>query len=221
MTSGRMGLDVFGHDTSKRQRTSERTWKNPLRWNREAQANNVPARTFCASLADVFEDAPGPNAWRKELWELVDECRWLDWQILTKRPENIARMLPDDWGDGWRHVWLGTSIEDNRVAERSTILTQVPAFVHFVSYEPAIGPGDEIPLEGVDWLICGGESGPGFRKMDLGWAIDMWVRCRDVGVPFFFKQDSGYRTEMGIDALGVVVREYPVSWERRAVLGLF
>lgn len=212
-----MGEDVFGHDTSKRRRTSVALWRKPYRWDRNAALARVASRTFCASLADVFEDAPGPNEWRRDLWDVVRDCEWLDWQILTKRPENIARMLPDDWGDGWPHVWLGTSIEDNRVAERATILTGVPAFNHFISYEPAIGPGDEIPLEHVEWVICGGESGPGYRRMDLGWAIDMRARCDEAGVAYFFKQDSAPRTEMGIDALGEIVRAYPRSWDRGVI----
>lgn len=214
LTSGKMGLDVFGSDLSKRQKTGKSVWARPWLWNRDAAGVGVPARTFCASLADVFEDAPGPNEWRKDVFTVIRETTWLDWQLLTKRPENLERMLPDDWGDGWGNVWLGTSIEDNVVAERSSILTSVPAFNHFISYEPAIGPGDEIPLEGVEWMIVGGESGPGYRHMDLQWARDMRVRCADSGVAFFFKQDSAIRTEMGIDALGEVVRHYPKSWNR-------
>lgn len=219
MTSGRMGLDVFGYDTSKRKKTGPQTWKKPVKWNRESRfarlAGDRVARVFCASLADVFEDAPGPNEWRVELWELIRQTPYLDWQILTKRPENIARMLPDAWGAGWKHVWLGTSIESNRVADRSPILTSVPAFNHFISYEPAIGPGDEIPLEDIEWCIVGGESGPKRREMDLQWAIDMRERCEEAGVAYFFKQSSGLRTEMGIDALGEVVRNYPESWDRQ------
>ena len=97
LTQNRMGIDVFGYDTSKRRRTSVQVWNRPKRWNRDAQTAQKPLRVFCASLADVFEDAPGPNVWRSELWSLVRSTPWLDWQILTKRPENIAKMLPDDW----------------------------------------------------------------------------------------------------------------------------
>jgi protein gp37 len=226
LTSGRMGLDVFGHDTSKRQRTSAALWNRPRRWERDALQGELGARgkgphmVFCASLADVFEDAPGPNEWRKDLWQLIHDTPYLDWQLLTKRPENIARMLPDTWGDNqwgyWPNVWLGTSIEDNRVAERGPILTAVPAVIHFVSYEPAIGPLDELDLDGIEWMIVGGESGPGYRKMDLEWAKDMRRRCEQAGVAFFFKQNHGARTEMGIDALGEIVRHYPEAWDRTA-----
>jgi protein gp37 len=217
LTSGRMGLDVFGYDTSKRKRTSAQIWNRPYRWNRDAWAAKEPARVFCASLADVFEDAPGPNRWRPELFKIVRVTPWLDWQFLTKRPENFSRMLPDDWGNGWCNVWLGTSIEDNRVIERAEHLTATPAGVHFISYEPAIGPLDELSLDHIEWMIVGGESGPKYRPMDLDWARDMRRRCYGTQTAFFFKQNSAFRTEMGIDALGEVIREYPLSWHRPRV----
>jgi protein gp37 len=212
----RLGLPgVWGADLN-RQRTKT-PWAKVPRWNADARDAGVPARVFCASLADVFEDAPGPNAWREDVFDLIRECDWLDFQLLTKRPENIARMLPDDWYEGWPNVWLGTSIEDNRVAERGPILTAVPAIVHFVSYEPAIGPLDQLDLEGIDWMIVGGESGPGYRPMNLEWARDMQIRCWDLDIPYFFKQAAAPRTEMGIDALGRIYRAYPEAWDREAV----
>jgi protein gp37 len=214
-----MQLDVFGPDTAKRRRTSYKYWRQPAQWSRAARERGVPYRVFCASLADVFEDAPELAPWREQLWEVIRRTAWLDWLILTKRPENIASMLPDSWGYNrwgyWPNVWLGTSIEHNQTAERSSILTAVPAHTHFISYEPAIGPGDEIPLEGIEWMIVGGESGPGYRVMDLDWAHQMRARCRGAQVAYFFKQGSGIRTEMHIDALGSIVREYPKSWDRR------
>jgi len=218
LVKNRMGKgDVWGAN-GVRQRTKA-PWKNVLKWQRAARALQTPARVFCASLADVFEDYPGPNEWRPEVWNLIRECWWLDFQILTKRPENIGRMLPDDWDtlyevNYWPNVWLGTSIEDERVMERSQDLIANPAIVHFVSYEPALGPLDRMPLDAIEWLIVGGESGPGYRKLDLDWARSMRSRCEESGTAFFFKQDSGPRTEMGIDALGEVVREYPEGWDR-------
>jgi protein gp37 len=235
LTSGRMGLDVFG-GRSKRKRTSVQLWNRTLKWNREAGESGKPARVFCASLADVFEDAPGPNEWRPDVWEIIRDCPWLDFQLLTKRPENVEEMLPEDWGAGYPNVWLGTSIEDRDVVFRAQVLAAVPAIIHFVSYEPAIGPVfydagkpgvwhgwsdqadpldlPELNLDGIEWLICGGESGPGYRHMDLAWAQEARRRCADASVAFFFKQDSAPRTEQGIDALGEVVREFPLAWNR-------
>lgn len=244
LTSGRMGLDVFGAK-GKRQRTKG-PWTKAPKWNREAEAAGIPAKVFCASLADVFEDAPGPNEWRADVWALVRETPWLDWQLLTKRPENIAAMLPADWGEGYPNVWLGTSIEDRRVVDRARVLAAVPAIVHFISYEPAIGPvfalgtsdadwgnlwptvdggtevtdDPELNLDGIEWLICGGESGPGYRAMDLQWAHDARHRCELAGVAFFFKQISAPRNEQGADALGEIIREFPASWDRSGAVSI-
>lgn len=227
LTRNRMGIEVFGPN-GRRQRTGGSVWARPRRWDREASEVGRSARVFCASLADIFEDHPGPNDWRPDVFAEIRRRPWLDFQLLTKRPENLARMLPDDWGAGWPNVWLGTSIEDNRVVDRAEHLTGVPAIVHFVSYEPAIGPIDELDLRGVEWLIAGGESGPGYRPMDLDWVRDVRRRCAEhvrwqdgqaisTPIAFFFKQDAAIRTEMGIDALGEVVREYPVGWDRAAL----
>jgi len=204
----RMGLEVWGLN-GRRQRTGRAVWARPIRWNAEARSEGQRRRVFCASLADIFEDHPGPNSWRAEVFDVIRNARWLDFQLLTKRPENFTRMLPDDWGDGYPNVWLGTSIENNEVASRGHDLTAVPATVHFVSYEPAIGPLDELALDDIEWMIVGGESGPGYRRMDLDWARDMRRRCEQAGVAFFFKQNSAPRTEMGIDALGEIVRHWP------------
>jgi protein gp37 len=202
-----------------RQRTGRGVWSKPARWNREAEQADRPMRVFCASLADVFEDHPGPNDWRDDVFSLIRDTPWLDWQLLTKRPENLRRMLPDDWGDGWENVWLGTSIEDNRVAQRAMELTSVPAFVHFVSYEPAIGPLDELDLTDIEWMIVGGESGPDWRPMKLDWVRQMRTMCEEAGVAFFFKQGNGIRTEMHIELDGEIVRHYPRSAPRVLDLG--
>jgi len=218
LTTNRMGLDLFGHDTSKRKRTSKSIWAKPRAWNRAAAIDRRPRKVFCASLADVFEDAPGPNEWRPDVWQVIRECPWLDFQILTKRPENIAGMLPDDWGRGWPNVWLGTSIEDRHVVDRAWTLVQVPAIVHFVSYEPAIGPifdcDPEMSLGGIEWLICGGESGPGHRPMQLEWARVACHAAFEAQIAFFFKQVSGARPGQGEDALGVPKRGFPAAWDR-------
>lgn len=208
LTKNRMGLDLWGVGGA-RQVTSPANWRKPIAWNRAAARERVRRRVFCASLCDVFEDHPTANATRPRLWDLIRSCDQLDWQILTKRPERIAENLPADWGDGWPHVWLGTSIEDMRVAERADHLRTVPAAVRFISYEPALGPLDDLDLTGIDWLIVGGESGAGFRQMDLQWARDLRVRCESAGVAFFWKQGAAYRTEMYIQLDGEIVRNYP------------
>ena len=105
-------------------------------------------RVFCASLADVFDNQV-PSAWRQDLFALIAECRRLDWLLLTKRPQNISKMLPSDWGDGYRNVWVGVTAEDQiRFDQRWTDLQKIPAVIKFVSYEPAIGPV-RLPIDGL------------------------------------------------------------------------
>lgn len=161
---------------------------------------------------DWAEDRPDLVAPRAKLWQTIRDSRHLTFQMLTKRPENIARFLPDDWGSGYPNVWLGTTIEDNRVVGRADYLRPLPAVVRFVSYEPAIGPLDALALDGIDWLIYGGESGPGRRPEDKQWARDIRDRCwsHEPRVAFFHKQSAGHRTEMGIELDGKIVREFPV-----------
>jgi len=179
-----------------RVRTSANTWRNPIKWNREAEHMGKRARVFCSSLADVFEDRRDLIPFRKDLFELIKITPWLDWLLLTKRPENIERLLPQGWHDGWENVWLGTSAEDQeRYDLRVNKLLAVKAKIHFISAEPLLGP---ITLshsvrDGLDWIIVGGESGSRFREMDLDWARKLRDDASKRGITFFFKQHSAYR----------------------------
>jgi len=137
-----------------RRRTSAQNWNKPRRWNAQAQAFHAThgrrQRVFCASLADVFDNAVD-TGWRDDLWALIRECDQLDWLLLTKRPQNIAKMLPPDWGDGWQHVWLGTSAGTQKTANLNLPhLLQIPAVVHFVSAEPMLGPLDLTQVKSPD-----------------------------------------------------------------------
>jgi protein gp37 len=153
---------------------------------------------FCASLADVFDNQINP-AWRTDLFRLIRECNQLDWQLLTKRPQNIRKMLPPDWGEGYPNVWLGTTTEDaSAYKQRASFLLRVPATIHFVSYEPAIGPLGRIDIDGrfPDWVIIGGESGVRsdlIRLTDPQWARDAIAECRRVGAAPFLKQWGTYK----------------------------
>lgn len=219
LTTVRMGLRVWG-PRAQRQVTKS-PWQNVRKWDREARAGAVGADgqrgrllVFTGSLMDVFEDRPEVEAARRDMWDLIRSSPGLHFQLLTKRPENIRRFLPASWGEGWPNVWLGTSIEDMRVAVRADVLREIPAVVRFISFEPALGPLDDLDLTGIDWLIYGGESGPGFRPEGTPgnpkvWARRMRARCRAAGVAFFHKQSSAPRTEMGIELDGEIVREFP------------
>lgn len=128
-------------DNGTRSKTSEKYWRDPIRWNADAIAARERRRVFCASLADVFEDRDELIPWRSELMDLIIATPQLDWLLLTKRPENIDRMV-----GGWtnRHnVWLGTSVENQETAnERIPKLMQCGAAVLFLSCEPLLGPID-------------------------------------------------------------------------------
>lgn len=262
----------------ERRRTSGSNWQLPIKWNRRAQimhhawaegihlhggdealciANGFikPRRpkVFCASLADVFDNQV-PERWRWDLWHRINQTPYLDWLLLTKRPQNIAKMLPTEeigapaWGEGWPNVWLGTTAENQTEADRRIPhLLAVPAAVHFLSAEPLLGPlelrswlpgddgcegcddggeggtpacqrptqprADQCPrlrevihsTEGppdangtptwmncdrvtLDWVIAGGESGPGARPMHPEWARSLRDQCAAAGVAFLFKQ---------------------------------
>jgi protein gp37 len=189
----------------ERKRTSAANWKLPLRWAKAAHATGKRPRVFCASLADVFDNQIDPS-WRIDLFDLIGETEELDWLLLTKRPENIAKMLPTNWGDGWSNVWLGTTCEDQANFDRRwPKLRDVPAAVHFISYEPAIGPlfvRPNLP----SWIICGGESGGGARMMQAEWARDIRDQCKVAGIPFFMKQMTG-KKPIPSDLL---IRQFPV-----------
>jgi len=204
----RLGLDVWGQ--SARKTFSANHWRDPERWHRAALREGRRHKVFSSSMCDIFEDHPTIAAERAKLWPLIAATPALDWQLLTKRPERIADCLPDTWGpDGWPNVWLGTSIETDAYRARAETLRAIPAVVRFISYEPALGPLETTDLRGIDWVICGGESGGNYRPMDLAWPRALRRRCKAAGVAFFFKQSAAPRTEMGITLDGKLVREYP------------
>lgn len=189
-----------------RRRTSVALWRQPLRWAKAADGSRP--RVFCASLAEVFDNKAPPGA-RDDLFALICRTPELDWLLLTKRPENIRRMLPDNWNDGWLNVWLGTTCEDQLHFDRRwPILSNVPATIRFVSYEPALGPlrlGSARP----DWIICGGESGRHARDMDAQWARDLRDECAASGVRFFMKQMGGRKRPMPPIPADLMVRQWP------------
>ncbi|MCL4068177.1 phage Gp37/Gp68 family protein [Pseudomonas sp. GX19020] len=125
-----------------RKRTTAAYWRQPLKWDRDAAAAGERQRVFCASLADVFDNA-WPEGVRTDLWALIRATPNLDWMLLTKRPGNIAKMLPPDWGRGYPNVWLGCTVVNQAEADRDIPkLMAVPAVVRFLSMEPLLGPVD-------------------------------------------------------------------------------
>lgn len=212
-TKNRMGLDLWG-PTATRQITKG-PWKNVQRWQKAAAAGtpgilgNGKHLVFTGSLCDWAEDRPDLVEPRARMWDVIRSSPDLWFQMLTKRPQNIRGFLPEDWGDGYPNVWLGTSVEDMNVADRVDFLRDIPAVVRFISYEPALGPLNALDITGLDWVIFGGESGSGFRPMDPQWARDMRTKCEEAGIAFFYKQSAAFRTEKGIELDGEIVRNFP------------
>lgn len=172
--------------TGPRLMRAEAYWRQPAKWNREAEAAGERRRVFCASLADVGELRPDLVAPRQRLFRTILETPWLDWLLLTKRIEDLATVLPwrlgadaaafvgGAWGTPWPNVWLGVTTEDQEhAAARLAVLRRIPAAVHFASYEPALGPIDYTRLPDPDGLLGETfnalEAEPGAFK--LGWLI--------------------------------------------------
>ena len=192
--ANRRGWHDWQNDTP-RHVTSDAYWRQPHRWNRAAEAEGRRWRVFCGSLMDVF-DPQAPREVRERLWDLIEATPWLDWLLLTKRPQLIKTFLPDRYGDNGlpANVWLGFSAEDQEHFDRRwKHVAALGATVKFVSYEPALG---SLTLRGPvlgrhvlpDWVICGGESGHGARPMDPDWARAVRDQCEEWGIPLFFKQ---------------------------------
>jgi protein gp37 len=179
----------------------------PLHWRK-------PRRVFVCSMADLFHDKV-PEAFIHGVWLVMEAAREHTFQVLTKRPERIAGLFATcpEFESHWPlpNVWLGTSIENDRFVGRADHLRQTPAAVRFVSAEPLLGPLPSLDLTGLDWLIIGGESGPGFRPMKAEWALDLIDRAHDAGVSVFVKQSSGLRHGMQGDLpdWAFALKEFP------------
>ncbi|WP_250507639.1 phage Gp37/Gp68 family protein [Caballeronia sp. GAFFF3] len=204
-----------------RRRTSPANWRKPLQWNKAhaeffAQ-HGRRQRVFCASLADVFDNAV-PKEWRRDLFDLIELTPNLNWLLLTKRIGNVfdmvARTRSHDWLAGRDNVWLGATVVNQEEADRDIPkLLAVPARVRFLSMEPLLGPVDlrfrarsfgfpshidrhgnahGMP-QGIHWVIAGGESGRGARAMHPDWARSLRDQCKRAGVPFLFKQWGEWR----------------------------
>lgn len=154
----------------------------PLRWRR-------PRRVFVDSMSDLFHPSI-PAEFIADVWDVMARCPQHIFQILTKRPQRAVAAVP------WRldgrnplpNVWVGTSIESDRYAFRADHVRSTPAAVRFLSLEPLLGPVPSLDLDRIDWVIVGGESGPGARPMHVGWVRDIRDRCFRAEIPFLFKQ---------------------------------
>lgn len=164
---------------------------------------------FVNSMSDLFhEDVP--DEFIRAVFAVMSECPQHTFQVLTKRSERLAQLGASLLWPA--NVWMGVSVEDARVIKRVDHLRAIPAAVRFLSLEPLIGPLDYIDLDGIQWVIVGGESGPGARPMKPEWVRSLRKQCRAARVPFFFKQWGGvFKKHSGRTLDGRTYNEFPVS----------
>jgi protein gp37 len=181
--------------------------EEPLRWLR-------PQRVFVNSMSDLFH--PGiPDDYVQAVAEVMVEARWHTFQVLTKRAERLRTMLSTKLGFAGTqsHIWWGVSVENRRDGlPRIEQLRGSPAAMRFLSVEPLLEDLGILDLDGIRWVIVGGESGPGARPMEKNWVISIRDQCRQAGVPFFFKQWGGTRKSVrGRSLEGATYDEFPDS----------
>jgi len=155
----------------------------PLTW-------KTPQVIFVNSMSDLFHEQV-PFEFIESIFDVMSKASWHVFQVLTKRSERLVASAPDiAWPD---NVWIGVSVENEDYTYRIDDLRRTLATVKFISFEPLLAPVGEVDLSGIDWVIVGGESGPGARPMKESWAIDIRDQCLDAHIPFFFKQWGGTR----------------------------
>jgi protein gp37 len=155
----------------------------PLRWKK-------PQMVFVNSMGDLFHDK-APRSFVCQIFEVMNHADWHVYQVLTKRSTNLRAAngsLP--WND---HIWMGVTVESAEYVYRIDNLLHSGARNRFISFEPLLGPIGEVDLRGIDWVIVGGESGPGARPISREWVLEIRDQCVQQGVPFFFKQWGGTR----------------------------
>ncbi|WP_322494646.1 phage Gp37/Gp68 family protein [Chloroflexus sp.] len=161
------------------------TLSEPLRW-------KTSRMIFVNSMSDLFH-RDVPAAFIQQVFAVMVQAHWHTFQVLTKRAEQLREL---DALLAWPpNVWMGVSVERADYIERIELLRETGAAIKFLSCEPLLGPLPNLPLDGIDWVIVGGESGPGARPMDPAWVRDIRDQCLAAGVPFFFKQWGGPRKD--------------------------
>ncbi len=186
----RCGHDNWGKGEARRV-TSDSYWRKPLKWNRLAQDTGQRIKVFCGSMCD-WADKSAPDGVRDDLWSLIRQTPNLQWLMLTKRPVQAKKFLPDDWGEGYAHVALGVTVENRKHGlPRIEVLRRTPTKVRFLSIEPLLEDLGALDLSGIHWVIVGGESGHGYRPMERVWVDRIRRQCDEQGVTFFFKQWGG------------------------------
>lgn len=153
----------------------------PLSWKK-------PRNIFVNSMSDLFHEKV-PLKYIQKIFDVMEQATRHHFQILTKRAERMVELAPHlSWPD---HIWMGVTVENQDTMSRIKRLREMPSKVKFLSLEPLIGPLPDLNVKGIDWVIVGGESGPGSRPMNIKWVRQIRAQCLADGVPFFFKQWGG------------------------------
>ncbi|HDZ01227.1 MAG TPA: phage Gp37/Gp68 family protein [Nitrospirae bacterium] len=153
----------------------------PLKWKK-------PQTIFVNSMSDLFHKDV-PTEFIKQIFEMMNKAYWHHFQILTKRSRRLLKLDSQlNWSP---NIWIGVSVENENYKYRIDNLRMTQANIRFLSIEPLLGPLNSLELDGIDWVIVGGESGPGARPMNKAWVTDIRDLCLRVNVPFFFKQWGG------------------------------
>jgi protein gp37 len=174
-------------------------YRQPLKW-------KSPKRIFVNSMSDLFHEQM-PLSDLKELFGVMKQACWHQFLILTKRDHRLAELAPDlDWSP---NIWMGVSIESQPYAVRTNALRKASASIRFLSCEPLLGPL-QLDLEGIHWVICGGESGPRARSMDPEWARSIRDQCGLAGIAFFMKQMSGVKKGQTPIPADLFIRQFPL-----------
>jgi len=165
--------------------------EQPLRWRQSRMI-------FVNSMSDLFHKEI-PKDFIARVFDTMERAPWHTFQVLTKRSSLMRNFLRSRYGSGRgpAHMWFGVSVEDGSRASRIKHLREAPAGVRFLSIEPLIGPVGVLDLKDIDWVIVGGESGPGARPMRTEWVRDIRDQTRAAGAAFFFKQWGGFRPKAG------------------------
>jgi len=177
----------------------------PLLWRK-------PKRIFVNSMSDLFHKKI-PNSFIDAVFDTMEAAHWHTFQVLTKRSSIMTRYLQGRYGDHYAppHIWLGVSVEDSKNVVRLKHLRSARASIRFVSFEPLLGSIGNVDLSDFDWVIAGGESGPGARPMEEKWVVEIRDQCKRDKVAFFFKQWGGIRPKSGGRSLrGREWNQYPL-----------
>ena len=182
------------------------------------QSWRKPHDVFLCSMGDLFHEEVPPEFIRR-VFNVMRACRHHRFQVLTKRSVRLRQLAPDlSWPD---NVWMGVTVEDARNVNRIADLVATPARTKFLSVEPLIDDVGHLPLDGIDWVIVGGESGPGARPMKKEWVLSIRNQCEMAGVAFYFKQWGGTRKHLnGRELEGRTWDDMPVAADRPSATGV-